>query len=419
MIAKFFNIPRELAYLCLLIFVLFSATIGYQINSISIILLLAFYLIDKNLFLKVKSLSNKVVYFYLIYFVIHLLGLLRTENMSEGSSEVTVKLAFLIIPIIIATEKLSNRYLYYLFVTFKYWLLAYALFLIYHKLLVIGGPLFTLPVISLYRLTGIHHAYFTLFYMFSLFFVFHQIKTKQISSLLGYFQVIFLFFFISILGARIMFGVALVITIIFLSKNIIQLKGLKKLSLFLAIILVIFFIYKKTDVSEKFNRLSKIEWNIDKNIYNHQVFSFDYNESTSNTFEIRLIKWYCASQIIKDNLFLGVGTGDYGDMLLSKYYEIDFKKGMVYGYNTHNQYIEEFLKFGIFGGLFFICFILYILYQAIKTSNYILLCSIITVSAFMLVESIFERQHGVVFFTLFLSLAYLYDQSKKTLKENH
>ena len=228
--ARILSIPREFVYVVLLAFTAFSLTLSYQLNSISIILLAVFYLCDKSLVSKVKNLSFNVTYFYLIYFIIHVLGLLTTENMQEGLTEVTVKLSFLLLPLIIFTEKISKDYLYQLFVLFKYWMFLFTLFLIYHKLFVIGGPLSTLPVISLYRLTGIHHAYFSLFFMFSLFFLFYQINSKKIGFGIGLLQALFFFFFISVLGARIMFGVALLITLIFLFKKLIQLKNFQMLN---------------------------------------------------------------------------------------------------------------------------------------------------------------------------------------------
>ena len=136
--ARILSIPREFVYVVLLAFTAFSLTLSYQLNSISIILLAVFYLCDKSLVSKVKSLSFNVTYFYLIYFIIHVLGLLTTENMQEGLTEVTVKLSFLLLPLIIFTEKISKDYLYQLFVLFKYWMFLFALFLIYHKLFVIG-----------------------------------------------------------------------------------------------------------------------------------------------------------------------------------------------------------------------------------------------------------------------------------------
>ena len=117
--ARILSTPRELVYIVLLAFIAFSLTLSYQLNSISIILLAVFYLCDKNLISKVKGLSFNVAYFYLIYFIIHVIGLLITENMQEGLKEVTVKLSFLLLPIIIFSEKISKDYLYQLFVLFK------------------------------------------------------------------------------------------------------------------------------------------------------------------------------------------------------------------------------------------------------------------------------------------------------------
>ena len=403
------NVKREFIYLILLGLVLVTATLGYRINSVSIILMALFYVSDKNLIAKVKTIPFKVFYFYLGYFVLHLLGLLYTENIDKGSQEVTVKLAFLILPLVIFTEKVSKDNLNQLFVFFKYWLISIGVFLIYHKLVVIGGPLFTLPSISLARLIGVHHSYYSLFYIFTLFFLFHQVNTKRIGVIIGFVQILFFIFFIALLGARVIFIMAILFAILFFLKRIANEKGSKRI-LFLGVFLVsVFMVIQSTNVPEKFSRLTKVEWNLDKNIYNHQVFTFGYDEKTSNTLEMRLIKWYCSLEIIKKQPILGVGTGDYQDELFKKYHEIDFKKGMVYNYNTHNQFIEEFLKFGIVGGIFFILFFVFIIYQSIKLKNELLLYSTLTFCAFLFIESAFERQHGVLFFTLFITLAYVYN----------
>ncbi len=406
---KGLKIQREYLYLVILGLITVTATLGYLINSISIILLALFYVIDKNLWSKIKGNSYRIVFFYLGYFVLHLLGLLYTDNMKEGGDEVTVKLAFLIIPIVVFTEKISKQSLYLLFVFFKYWLVAIAIFLMYHKLIVVGGPLFTLPSISLARLIGIHQSYFSLFYIFTLFFLFHQVNAKKIGLFLGFFQILFFIFFIAVLGARVIFAMSLIIAIIFFLNRIVNEKGAKRIVLLALFLLSIFLVVQKTNVPEKFSRLTKVEWDLDKNIYNHQVFTFGYDDNTSNTFEMRLIKWYCAAEIIKEQALIGVGTGDYNDALVKKYNEIDFKKGMVYKYNTHNQFLEEFLKFGVIGGVFFLAFIGFIIYQAIRNKNELLLYSILTLSAFLVIESAFERQHGVLFFTLFITLAYIYN----------
>ena len=177
----------------------------------------------------------------------------------------------------------------------------------------------------------------------------------------------------------------------------------------------ILLVYKETNFVSKLSRLAKVEWNIDKNIYNHQVFTIDYNEKTSNSFELRLIKWYSAIEVFKKNILFGVGSGDYNQELVKQYHKIDFKKGMVYEYNTHNQYLEEFVKFGVFGGLYFCFFIGYLIFDSIKKKNKLLLKTLLLISVFLMVESVFVRQHGVIFFTLFVPLLYKYNLKKSKI----
>ncbi|MFY0603972.1 MAG: O-antigen ligase family protein [Flavobacteriaceae bacterium] len=409
--------PREFIYVLLLFTVLFFNTIGYKLGSISIIVLTLFYILDRNLINKIKRLNQKIGFLFLGYFVFHLVGLLYTENTSLAEHEITVRLPFLILPVILFTETISKKYLYDLFVAFKYWLFLLAAILFYHKLLVVDGPLISLPALSLLKLTGIHHAYFSLFYSFALFFVMHQVVQKKTSDFFGFLQITFLLFFITILGARVTMGVSILVSIVFFIQRTFKSKGLLKLFIPLVLIIATFFIFKKSNLVEKFSRLSKVEWNIEKNIYNHQVFTFEYDKVTSNTLELRLIKWYCAYQIIKEHIVFGVGTGDYKDELNKQYREVEFKKGMVYGYNTHSQYIEEFIKFGIIGGVYFVFFIGYVLYSAYRKKNILLFLMSLTFALFLVIESVLVRQHGVVFFCFFIPILYIYHQHFEQLKK--
>lgn len=411
------KIPREIVYGLLLFNVLFCNSIGYKLGSIAIILLTLFFLIDKNVLKKIKGVKNTVAFLFFGYFLLHIIGLLYTENTRLAEHEITVRLAFLLLPLIIFTEKIRATYLYTIFSGFKYWLFFLAGILIYHKLFIVQGPLISLPTLSLRALTDIHHAYFSLFYMFALFFIMHEIRNEKISNFFGFLQIGFILFFITILGARVTTAIGVIVTFIFFIQRIRKTKGALQFLIPVVLAIAAFFIIQKTNFTEKFSRLSKVEWNIEKNIYNHQVFSFEYDEVTSNTLELRLIKWYSALQIIKKNPIIGVGTGDYKDELNEQYKAIDFKKGIVYGYNTHNQYLEEFIKFGILGGTFFLFFIGYILWVALKKKNNLLFLTSFTMASFLLIESVFARQHGVVFFCLFIPVLYVYHNALKKYKK--
>ena len=84
-------------------------------------------------------------------------------------------------------------------------------------------------------------------------------------------------------------------------------------------------------------------------------------------------------------------------------------------YNTHNQYFDVFLKYGILGLLLFFIF----LFWGIKNKNPIYWFFLFLILFSMLTENIFNRQIGIVFFNFFNTLIFLsYLKSKKTQNEN-
>lgn len=124
--------------------------------------------------------------------------------------------------------------------------------------------------------------------------------------------------------------------------------------------------------------------------------------------------WYCATKLIQQNMITGVGADRVQEKLNSCYsgftyesYE-DFSK---VSYNTHNQYLDQLLKFGIIGlFLFFIALFYYVPGSSMLYQVFILL---VTLS--FLTENILDRQMGVVFVSLLNSIfvAYKFNSFEK------
>jgi len=114
----------------------------------------------------------------------------------------------------------------------------------------------------------------------------------------------------------------------------------------------------------------------------------------------------CVSIILKENWILGVGPGNVQKKLDNCYSSYTYKNYDDYSkieYNSHNQYLDIWLKYGIFGLILFLVFLLW------GTKNIDLLYGIFIfiIMAAMLTENIFDRQVGVVFFTFFNSLFFI------------
>lgn len=114
----------------------------------------------------------------------------------------------------------------------------------------------------------------------------------------------------------------------------------------------------------------------------------------------------CVNKVLKENWLLGVGPGNVQNELNKCYASYTYKNYDDYSnieYNSHNQYLDIWLKYGIFGLIFFLFFLCW----GIKNSNenYGVFLFIIVIA--MLTENIFNRQVGVIFFTFFNSLFFI------------
>lgn len=151
-------------------------------------------------------------------------------------------------------------------------------------------------------------------------------------------------------------------------------------------------------------RTSDINWEtiITKNRITH----------TSNSLEHRIIINGLASKIIFDNIPFGIGTGGVRQELYNAYKSIGFKAGIKEKYNAHNQYLSEFLKTGLFGGILFL-FVQFFLLCKVSFRNPLFssLAFFFVLACFM--ESYLSRQHGVFIFSVIIPFVYLFEAYPK------
>ena len=109
--------------------------------------------------------------------------------------------------------------------------------------------------------------------------------------------------------------------------------------------------------------------------------------------------------LLQKHWLLGLGPSQLQEQLNLFFYLSSFYAGQALGsYNTHNEYLNQWLSFGLIGAILFI-FILFMHYRkAFTTKNTLYLFLLIILSVTFFTENILSRQHGVVFFSLFTSL---------------
>ncbi|MGK7389600.1 MAG: O-antigen ligase family protein [Candidatus Cyclobacteriaceae bacterium M2_1C_046] len=130
-----------------------------------------------------------------------------------------------------------------------------------------------------------------------------------------------------------------------------------------------------------------------------------YNLSQEHSANLRLITWDAAIKAIKEKPLFGHGIDERKEKLLQKFQELNFKKGLAENYNTHNQWLQILLTFGIFGMLYFLAILLYPLI-IIKNKKILILylLFVILISINFSTENILSRQKGLIFFIFFYCL---------------
>lgn len=129
--------------------------------------------------------------------------------------------------------------------------------------------------------------------------------------------------------------------------------------------------------------------------------------ASSSSFMQRFEFWKASVNVIKENIWTGVGTGD-NQIALNEYYEISNSKLEKENWlRSHNQFLAIGVSFGIIGLLIFLLCLLYPCYGQFHIKNYFYITFFITCIISMFTEDTLETQAGLTFF-IFFSSFYLF-----------
>ncbi len=109
---------------------------------------------------------------------------------------------------------------------------------------------------------------------------------------------------------------------------------------------------------------------------------------------------------MKENMLIGVGTGDINQELNSKFRANNQEYLATKYTNSHNQILDYLIKYGIVGFLVIgFAFSMYFK-KAWKNNDQLFLMFLVLSCLCMLTENILNRQYGIVFFFFINSLFY-------------
>jgi O-antigen ligase len=183
------------------------------------------------------------------------------------------------------------------------------------------------------------------------------------------------------------------LSISFIGLSLIRSKALK-IVFIISIPLALFFVYTYVPYINK--KTNGFKWQITR----HEKIILEHRLPRS-------VIWPQAISLIKENPIKGVGLGRSIEALSNKYLAIGYPKGVDNRFNAHNQFLESWLQLGFFGIFWWILFIGYMLFLSIRKKEIWLGHFIFLLVCYLLVESLFESQMGMVavaFFSAFFIL---------------
>nr|WP_262895949.1 O-antigen ligase family protein [Marivirga aurantiaca] len=246
-----------------------------------------------------------------------------------------------------------------------------------------------------------HPSYYALYTVFAISFLFSKIKRIfSIKTLTYIFLIIPLLIGLIMTSSKINLISILVIGFLTFFWVSITRKLSPKLFIGFLIIFITFPIFLYNYVPNIKNRFN---WVIE-----HEINQSDRYKSGQS----RLSRLSSTISLIKQKPFIGYGTGDSNKHLVEEYEKRSLTYAAERKFNSHNQFLEYWVKIGVIPVLLLIVYLVYSLHQANKFKNFHLFVLTISISLFFMVESVLLLQKGIVFFALFFNVLHNYNKRK-------
>lgn len=385
------------------------------LSSASIILLLVVWLVEGHWNEKLNRFRQATwVWPFLIFFGLHLAGLIYTDDQQRGIAEVEKKLSFFILPLIASSgQHIDSVWM----VRFRNGfigscvlvvLISLALFVLNITLGPGHPPLNFDPVtqatykalnpgssseweylsyIQVGDWIDIHPAYFSMYLIFCIALLLEDMWINHKPWAWRSLIVLLLTVFIGFLSSR-MAILALPIVITYLLTRLPS-PVWRNLSIAGMLMVLLVAIIWMNPVSRFRVMQEPLETSL----------NLDGTTSGWNSIRYRVVEWQAGWEAISHAWLIGAGTGD-GQQQLSSFYFSHASPALALGYNAHNQYLQTGIELGITG----VVVLLICMWPGVAQKNPVHVAFIILILLMWCTESMLARQKGIVFFTLFQSL---------------
>ncbi|MDX1445542.1 O-antigen ligase family protein [Lishizhenia sp.] len=337
-----------------------------------------------------------IIYGILCFFILHVIGLINTENLGYAGKDLETKLSFAIFPVIYI---FTYKNLKLEAISWGKWGFVVASgFAMLHSFIKAylcdssGYGACYAPHVYGFQM---HGTYLTAIYLFSAVLLIKWQKFNFVALILKVLYVLLLLVSLYYIRSLSSIVVVALLAIILWGRAIFKMKSwLLKISV---ILLPLMFLFNISRIEAVERDLDSTATTIENYIKDKDLF-LENAKDNSNSSGVRMVLYTLSWELIQEHFF-GVGTGDVKDVLYKKYEAYGFHNYIEKKYNPHSQFFQTFIALGFLGALLLIYVLIHpILWvKAYKQKEIFYLAIIIFISCAF--ESFLERQVGVIFFS--------------------
>lgn len=387
-------------------------------SSASIILLVLVWLAEGRWREKIIRFREATwVWPFLLFFVLHLAGLMYTDDQQRGLMEVEKKLTFFVLPLIAASgQSIDGRWI----TRFRNGFIGSCLLVVVISLALFvftmtlgpGKPALNfdpatqatykalnpdssagweyLSYIQIGDWIDIHPAYFSMYLIFCIVMLLEEVWVKHKPWAIRGIIILFFTCFVGLLSSRMaILALPIVLTYFFTQISTPIWRKLSVTGMMMVLLVIILWI----------NPISRFR------VFQEPIHTSVHLNGAQygwNSIRYRVIEWQAGWESISQSWLIGAGTGD-GQQQLSSFYASHAFPVLALGYNAHNQYLQTSIELGLTG----LMTLLVCMWPGARPNakkNPVHTAFIILILLMCCTESMFARQKGIVFFTLFQSL---------------
>jgi len=386
---------QKIQYYLLMLFCFFFPF--FQRLAVFIITLLVLnWLLDKQTYSRLKQLIQPIPILFASFYLLYIFGLVYSQNMERAGLHLEQKLSLLIFPLLFFTTKIDNQKRANILFAFVLGCLMAIIF----SLSKASYIYFTAGVNNFFYTDfsghlNLHPAYYAL-YLSCTFFIYDFKKeslpfSKSVKPKIAQYSILILFsIIIAMLSSR-----AVIISFIIVLLTIypyfkFKTKQLKEgLYIIVSTLIVMsLFMFSNPFTKSRVNDVAK------------ELTTLSKKNTITNP---RKDTWKASIQLIKHKPIIGHGSGDVRDLLQTEYKKNKDERISTRNFNSHNQFFEITVAFGLLGLVLFLAILGIPFLKAWQNDAYLYVFFLSLFILANLTESMLETQGGVVFFAFFNS----------------